>query len=119
MLQQPGTTEAYRELHKDLSQARLKYQQTMDTLLGGPTITQIHVVDGLVTQNGDPLRKYFVCCAIVVLIHQSKGSTAAVCNNSGPCSETLLHNTSLHSKDSLIRATQFFFNGVFGVLVTG
>ncbi|XP_045107844.1 uncharacterized protein LOC123502704 isoform X2 [Portunus trituberculatus] len=52
---QPGTTEAYRELHKDLSQARLKYQQTMDTLLGGPPVAQIHVVDGLVSQNGDPL----------------------------------------------------------------
>lgn len=55
MLQQPGTTEAYRELHKDLTQAKLKYQQTMDTLLGGTPVAQIHVVDGLVSQNGDPL----------------------------------------------------------------
>ncbi|KAG7154096.1 putative Amyotrophic lateral sclerosis 2 chromosomal region candidate 8-containing protein 3 [Homarus americanus] len=50
---QPGTTEAYRELYKDLMQAKLKYQQTMDSLLGGAHVSQIHVVDGLVGQNGD------------------------------------------------------------------
>ncbi|XP_053641232.1 uncharacterized protein [Cherax quadricarinatus] len=50
---QPGTTEAYCQLYKDLMQAKLKYQQTMDTLLGGAHVTQIHVVDGLVGQNGD------------------------------------------------------------------
>lgn len=50
---QPGTTEAYRELHKDLLQAKLKYQQTMESLLGSAHGTQLHVVDGLVGQNGD------------------------------------------------------------------
>ncbi|XP_045615869.1 uncharacterized protein [Procambarus clarkii] len=50
---QPGTTEAYRELYKDLMHAKLKYQQTMDTLLGGTHVAQIHVVDGIVGQNGD------------------------------------------------------------------
>lgn len=29
----------------------------MDALLGGTPIAQIHVVDGIVAQNGDPLRK--------------------------------------------------------------
>lgn len=55
--QQPGTTEAYRELHKDLMHAKLRYQQTMDALLGGSSVTQIHVVDGIIAHNGDPLRK--------------------------------------------------------------
>lgn len=59
-MQQPGTTEAYRELHKDLMQAKLKYQQTMDALLGGTPVAQIHVVDGLVAQNGDPLGKLLI-----------------------------------------------------------
>ncbi|XP_068225733.1 uncharacterized protein [Palaemon carinicauda] len=49
---QPGTTEAYRELHKDLLQAKLKYQQTMEALLGSAHGTQLHVVDTLVGQNG-------------------------------------------------------------------
>ncbi|XP_042862234.1 uncharacterized protein LOC122247230 [Penaeus japonicus] len=52
---QPGTTEAYRELFKDLMQAKLKYQQTMDSLLGGTQSSQIHTVDGIVGQNGEPL----------------------------------------------------------------
>ncbi|XP_037774629.1 uncharacterized protein LOC119571358 [Penaeus monodon] len=55
MKQQPGTTEAYRELFKDLMQAKLKYQQTMDSLLGGSQNSQIHTVDGIVGQNGEPL----------------------------------------------------------------
>ncbi|XP_050730165.1 uncharacterized protein LOC127005397 isoform X2 [Eriocheir sinensis] len=53
---QPGTTEAYRELHKDLMHAKLRYQQTMDTLLGGSSVAQIHVVDGIIAHNGDPLQ---------------------------------------------------------------
>ncbi|KAK3866587.1 hypothetical protein Pcinc_027889 [Petrolisthes cinctipes] len=53
---QPGTTEAYRELYKDLLAAKVKYLQTMDALLGGaPPLPQIHVVDGIVTQNGETL----------------------------------------------------------------
>ncbi|XP_071549836.1 uncharacterized protein [Panulirus ornatus] len=50
---QPGTTEAYHELYKDLMQAKLKYQQTMDTLLGGTHVSQNHVVGELVGQNGE------------------------------------------------------------------
>ncbi|XP_076062564.1 uncharacterized protein LOC143037864 isoform X2 [Oratosquilla oratoria] len=42
---QPGTTEAYRELYKDLMQAKMKYQHTMDALLGGTThIVQVHSI---------------------------------------------------------------------------
>ncbi|KAK7082024.1 hypothetical protein SK128_019166 [Halocaridina rubra] len=50
---QPGTTEAYQELHKDLLRAKVKYLQTMEALLGTSQTTHIHAQDELVSQNGE------------------------------------------------------------------
>lgn len=57
---QPGTTSAYGELYKDLLQAKVRYQNNMDSLMGGGTTTTRTAVVGAATatvqiQNVDPV----------------------------------------------------------------